>query len=463
MVIWRCNGDRMRWSQLLAIGWVHMKKRNLRAAGLAFLLLVSVRSAWADNIFILRASAATASAIAERHGLTLVSAPDAHDLAVLSQSDARPPDQVVTEVQQDPDVQGIEFQSKVIVPEVASGPQLGQSTAAILDVLAGTAPVSYFGSSVWSSYVRQAAAILINLDEAHEDLATGAGIVAVLDTGVDPSHPLLQNSLVPGYDFVNGISGTASEWSDLDPAIAALLGQPISTTGTVVLVNQSTAAILDQSTAAILDTSHLPGAFGHGTMVAGIIHLVAPTAKIMPLKVFGSDGTANLSDIVRAIYFAVDNGARVINMSFSFSSPSISLMKAINYATAHDVVCVASVGNDGAETLRYPASYRNVIGVASTDNSDTRSAFSNYGEALVDIAAPGEGIVTAYPGGHYAVVSGTSFAAPMVSGGAALLVQRDTDLDQKEASQGFSNAKKLDTSAVGGGRLDLYKALKAIR
>ncbi len=434
-----------------------MRNHVSRTVGFALFLMMSAWAAPAADQYILRAPAGSVPAIVARHGLNLVSPPDAHGVSVVSQSDARTPDQVVTEVQQDLDVQGIESQNTAIIPELASGLQLSQSTAAILDALAGATPVAYFGGWVWGSYANQAAAGLIRMADSHA-LATGVGIIAVVDTGIDPNHPLLQGSLVPGYDFVNDIPGTASEWNDLPSSTSAVLAQ-VAATGTPVQVNQSTAAILDQSTAAILDTTLLPGAFGHGTMVAGIIHLVAPTAQIMPLKAFRADGSANLSDIVRAVYYAVDNGARVINMSFSMSSPSAELMKAINYATAHNVICVASVGNEGVETLRFPASFRNVIGVASTDNTDARSVFSNYGEALADIAAPGEGIVTTYPGGHYAVVSGTSFSAPLVSGGVALMLQRDSNLNQREAVQGFSAAKKLATDDLGWGRLDLFQAL----
>jgi subtilisin family serine protease len=405
----------------------------------------------------LRAPTGSVAAILARHGLNSVSPPDYHDLSIVSQSDNRTAAQVVAELQQDPDVQAIETQYTVNVPELASSPQLNQSTAAILDALSGTTPVPYFGNSVWSSYVNQTAAGLIRVSDSHV-LATGIGVVAVVDTGVDPNHPLLQGSLVPGYDFVNETPFTASEWSDVSSTTSDILGQPTMTV-TAVQVNQSTAAILDQSTAAILDTTLLPGAFGHGTMVAGIIHLVAPTAQIMPLKAFRADGSADLSDIVRAIYFAVDNGARVINMSFSMSSRSTALAAALAYATAHGVVCVASVGNEGIETRRYPASYPNVIGVASTDNLDARSIFSNYGEGLVEITAPGEGIVTAYPGGHYAVASGTSFSAPLVSGAMALMLQMDMDLNQYEATQGISSAKRLGGEDLGFGRLDIFLAL----
>jgi subtilisin family serine protease len=439
-----------------------MKKQIVRTAVCALVLLMSAQITYADNRFILHASAASIPDILVRHGLTLVSPPDAHNLAIVAQSDVRTQDQVLAEVEQDPDVQEVETQSTALVPESLNSPKLAQSTAAILDALAGTTPVSYFGGSAWSSYVNQPTGVLIRLGDTLKMLATGTSIVAVLDTGVDPNHPVLRGSLVPGYDFVNGIAGTASEWSDLNAVTAGTLSSSgAGTTNAAIQVNQSTAAILDQSTAAILDTTQIPTAFGHGTMVAGIIHLVAPTAQIMPLKVFHADGTGNLSDIVRAIYYAVDNGARVINMSFSMRSTSVALAQAIDYATQNNVICISSVGNEGLETLRYPAAYRNVIGVASTDSTDARSVFSNYGEVLVDIAAPGEGLVTVYPGGYYAVVSGTSFSAPLVSGAAALMLQNDVTLNQGKASRDLSNAKKLPTDDLGFGRLDLFQAVSA--
>src|SRR5262249_41072068 len=152
----------------------------------------------------------------------------------------------------------------------------------------------------------------------------------------------------------------------------------------------------------------LPPALGHGTMVAGLVRLAAPTAQIMPLRAFTNDGAASEFDIVRAIYWAVDHGANVINMSFSLLAQSEELLRAVNYANDHDVICVSSAGNTGKETLVYPAGFRVVIGVGSTTNLDTRSDFSNFGNGLVRIAAPGA-LITSYPGGGYAAVWGTSF------------------------------------------------------
>ncbi len=455
----------------------HREKRRTRKRGYKLLkqwitrgmwlgaLVLSVQWALGTDQYVLRAPSGSVAAVASRHGLTLASVPNGEGVCTVTASDARTPAQVISEVMADPAAQNIEPDQGARVPETVPGIQLGQSMAAILDAITPNTMVPYFGANVWSAYVNQTGTNMTHLNRAQNLPATGASIVAVIDTGVDPGQPILQGSLVPGYDFVHNLAGTASEWSDLDPATTAILNQTTAAAlnaNVIAQVNQSTAAILDQSTAAILDTTNPPAAFGHGTMVAGIIHLVAPTAQIMPLKAFSGNGSANLSDIVRAVYYATDNGARVINMSFSLSALSLELMKAVNYATAHGVICVASAGNDGIETLVFPAGFSNVIGVASTNNRGKRSVFSNYGQALAQIAAPGESIVTLYPGGYYAVVSGTSFAAPFVSGGAALMVQVDLDVDQAEAAYAFSNAKKLTTD-LAFGRLDLFQAISSLR
>src|SRR5688572_16238573 len=298
------------------------------------------------------------------------------------------------------------------------------------------------------------------------------GRLAIIDTGVDPNHPLLQGSLVPGYDFINDTPGIASEWSDVDGSLVSILdgslvsildGSLVSILDNVVPLNGSTVAILDQDTAAALDPGMLPAAFGHGTMVAGIVHLVAPTAKIMPLKAFRSDGTATAYDVVRAIEYAVEHGARVINMSFSSTEISLEIAHAISVATSMGVVCVASAGNLGQELLVYPAALRNVLSVASTTSGmpATRSTFSNFGAALVSLGAPGEGIITSYPGGNYAGGWGTSFSAPLAAGAAALLLQADPSLDQAKADIALGNADRID-AGTGRGRLNLDQTVSAI-
>ena len=131
---------------------------------------------------------------------------------------------------------------------------------------------------------------------------------------------------------------------------------------------------------------------------------MAPTARLLPLKAFHSDGTANLSDILRAVHSAVQSNASVINMSFDTQTSSRELRTALSYATQNGVICVASAGNEGQSApplTVYPAEWQaNVMGVASTSDLDTRSSFSNYGNAIVWVSSPGEAIVTTYPSAH---------------------------------------------------------------
>jgi len=329
------------------------------------------------------------------------------------------------------------------------------------------------GSSTpaWNSYVNQPAASIVEIQNAQNSFkVTGTGVVADIDTGVDPTHPVLQPVLVPGdgYDFTRNQPG-GSELNDVAPSDFPTYPPPTCSSSTCpapAQVNQSTAAVLDQSTAAVLDGNGNPNkyaAFGHGTMVMGIIHLVAPTAQLMPLKAFHSDGTASLSDILRAIYYGVQNNANVINMSFDMKTSSVELQKALDYANQQNVICAASSGNDGTQEIVYPAALQNdVMGVASTTNQDTRSQFSNYGNAIVWVAAPGESIVSTYPFNTYAAGWGTSFSAPFVSGGAALLHNLSTATAQSGAALATSHAVPLTDPGMNNGRLDLCMALGSV-
>src|SRR6266852_5059208 len=328
--------------------------------------------------------------------------------------------------------------------------------------------VMYAGTPVWNSYVNQPAASIVGVQNAQKTFnVTGTGIIADIDTGVAQNHPVLQPVLVPGdgYDFTRNQAG-GSEMNDVSsPCAFATCPPPPCPNCSPVKVNQSTAAVLDQSTAAVLDGSPY-AAFGHGTMVMGIIHLVAPTAQLMPLKAFHSDGTASLSDILRAIYYGVQNNANVINMSFDTKTSSVELQKALDYANQQGIICAASAGNDGQgpPLLVYPAALQNdVMGVASTSDQDTRSSFSNYGSAIVWVAAPGEAIVSTYPFDTYAAGWGTSFSAPFVSGGAALLHNLQVAIGQSGAAAAVANAVPLDPSlGLNHGRLDLVMTLGSL-
>jgi subtilisin family serine protease len=275
----------------------------------------------------------------------------------------------------------------------------------------------------------------------------------------------LSSVLVPGYDFTRDTPGF-SELADLDPAVAAKLQQSSTSildaqntlqlnSSAMAILNQSSTSILDQSSTSILDSTLAE--FGHGTMTAGIVHLVAPTAMIMPLKAFRADGSSNLSDIIRAIYYAADHGANVVSMSFSMTQPSIGLQAAVQYAISKNVILVASAGNDGLKTLVYPASYSGVAGIGSTTNNDVRSAFSNFGSGSVTFAAPGEGVVTTFPGASYAAGWGTSFSTPMVAGAAALVLQSRPASKPRDITNALSKTKPINS--MGYGRIDLYSSL----
>jgi len=315
--------------------------------------------------------------------------------------------------------------------------------------------VNYFGAPVWYGYANQPAAQIVRVAQAQTGFhVSGAGIVADIDTGVDPNHPALNKVLLQGYDFTRNQPG-GSEILDL----GQFSGSGCSSCQPA-FVNQHTAAMVDQHTAAMVDGSPY-AAFGHGTMVMGVIHLVAPTARLLPLKAFHSDGTGNLSDIIRAIYYAVRNQAKVINMSFDLSLNSQELTNAVNFAANHNVISVASSGNDGLQEVVYPAAIKNVMGVASTNNFDQRSSFSNYGNQVVWVAAPGENIVTTYPFGAYASSSGTSFSAPFVSGTASLLFNLTPNMNQSKAALAIAHAKWIGPN-MGNGRLDVFSTLSAL-
>lgn len=205
-------------------------------------------------------------------------------------------------------------------------------------------------------------------------------MVAVVDTGTSP-EPDLTDNLLTGWDFIN----------------------------------QRADGRIDQN--------------GHGTHVAGAIAAVAnnniggaglaPKTKVLPVRVLDATGSGYWSDVANGIVYAVDQGAGVINLSLGGHIGDPSLETAIKYARSNGRVVVAAVGNDGTNTLTYPAAYPGVIGVAASDESDQVADFSNFGSA-VDVTAPGVGILSTVPGG-YASYSGTSMATPFVSATAALL------------------------------------------
>jgi subtilisin family serine protease len=320
--------------------------------------------------------------------------------------------------------------------------------------LTDNAPVTYYGTTVWHGYIAQPGNQLIRTDQTHASFnAAGSGVtVAVIDTGVDVNHPVLKSALVNGYDFTRNTNG-GNEDVDVN-------GSSNSSQATAATLQQRTVAVLDQRSVAVLDGGPYSD-FGHGTMTAGLVHLVAPQAKIMPLKVFTANGAANNSDIIRAIYYAVKNGAQVMNMSFNYTAYSAELARAVQYANNRGVISVASAGNDGLETAVYPGGLPGVIDVASTSNNDTQSSFTNYGAPPVWMAAPGEGIVTTYPWGTYAAGWGTSFSTPLVAGTAAVMMGSNSKCASWTVPFGLAAADYIGNLNLGFGRLDTYQAVQA--
>jgi subtilisin family serine protease len=218
------------------------------------------------------------------------------------------------------------------------------------------------------------------------DIATGNSgvVIAILDTGVDLSHPELMNKLVPGYDFVHD---SPNPWDD----------------------------------------------HGHGTAVAGVaaaatnnglgLSGVCWDCSIMPVKVLDSTAQGLLSQLVNGIVWAADHGARVMNLSLFLSEQggSPALSDALNYADSMGVVLVSPRGNFGNSNFVYPAHHPLVLSVGGTNPQDQRAPFSSFGPDL-DVVAPGEGILSTYPGQTYVSLSGTSVASPHVAGLAGLLI-----------------------------------------
>ena len=242
------------------------------------------------------------------------------------------------------------------------------------------------------------------------DLSTGSSsvTVAILDSGVDLTHPDLAGKIVAGYDFVNEDSIPQDD-------------------------------------------------FGHGTHVAGIAAAVTNNnygiagvswgARIMPLKVLDSSGNGYTSDSADAIIWAADNGAKVINMSFGSSSHSSAMLDAVNYAYSKGVTMVAASGNDGINGVLYPAKYNHVIAVGATDSSNSRGNFSNYGSEL-DLVAPGVSIYSTLMSNSFGYKSGTSMATPFVTGLAALLSGLSSDFSPDQIEQAMVNSA-LDLGSTG--------------
>jgi len=322
-----------------------------------------------DDILVTLAPGADASQVAADYGTQLVDYKDG--LAVLRSSPDTPIDIMLSHLSSDPRVLTVEPDGVLMLAEAR------QRSFSFDD-----------GRGTPNTYVQQPAVEAINLYSAHY-ASHGEGVrVAILDTGVDPTHPALAGRIVDGWDFVG---------DDADPTDAKE-GH-------------------DSSGDGVTD-----GAWGHGTHVTGIVSLVAPASQLMVVRVLDADGVGRVSDVAAGIHWATQRGARVINLSLGMLRTSPAIRSALARAREAGVVCVASAGNWGSSTpVEYPAGSPDVIAVAACDAAAQPAEFTSYG-SFVGLCAPGVAVRSAYPGGAYRLWSGTSMSAAFVSGSAALVL-----------------------------------------
>lgn len=285
----------------------------------------------------------------------------------------------------------------------------------------------------------------VQLDELWSQ-SRGKGMrVAVIDTGVDVRHPQLKNAV----DTKSGGNFLPKDLKDEN-------GDPVergSEKGTTDPV-------------------------GHGTKVAGIIAArpasgtgfvgLAPEATVIPIAQNDAEGHGDTSSLAKAIRHAVDAGADVINISQDTSDaakPSPDLEAAVNEALEHDVVIVASAGNDGAGgnvKKTYPASFEGVLAVAASDRNNERAPFSQSGD-FVDVAAPGVDMISTVPRGGHCADNGTSFSAPYVAAVAALIKAKHPDWTQRQVVAQIEQTAERTIAGrdrlVGWGVVDPVRAL----
>jgi subtilisin family serine protease len=275
-------------------------------------------------------------------------------------------------------------------------------------------------------------------------------VIGIVDSGVDIDHPDIINSIKYNYnDPIDGID------NDNDGFIDNYRGWNLADNNNIVQVNSS----------------------GHGAKVAGVacastnngtgIAGIGFKCKILPVKVENSDGIMTMA--LEGIVYAADHGCQIINCSWGIVGAKCQYgQDIINYATFNkNALVVAAAGNDGDGGIYYPAAYDNVISVGATNNSDIKWSSSNYGYNI-DLMAPGVSVETTFDGGSYNYTSGTSFAAALVSGCAALLKSKFPNFNALQIGEQLCvSADKIDTigynylyaNQIGNGRVNIFRAL----
>ncbi|MGE5848372.1 MAG: S8 family serine peptidase [Ignavibacteria bacterium] len=288
-------------------------------------------------------------------------------------------------------------------------------------------------------------------------------IIGIIDTGIDFLHPDLKSKIYRNYNEVPG----DNKDNDNNGFIDDFIGWDFT---------DRTGFPFDSTGGDYLNWDSLPeDDNGHGTYIAGIagaennngigISGAAPNVKLLNIRAFDPAGFGDEDDVAAGILYALEMGAKVINMSFGDNTFSYVLRDVIRYAYSQNIVLVASSGNSGSDLPHYPSGYSEVISVGNSTPEDYVSSNSNFG-STIDLAAPGTSIITTSKGGGYSEVSGTSASAPFVSAAAALILslQDFTNDEVKEILK--STSDDIDESGwdekSGGGRLNLFRAVSVI-
>jgi len=293
----------------------------------------------------------------------------------------------------------------------------------------------YDGTPTQEEYDQQAALAAIALDQMPAPIPGQQTLVAVIDTGIDPTHPSLAGSLAaPGFDFLNNSVGGYDLPNGLD---------------------DDHDGVIDE-------------AYGHGTHVSGLILLVDPSALLLPYRVLNSDGNGTAYDVAQAIYQAEIDGAQVINLSLGLSGVSLAVENALEGVTEDGVIVVTSAGNTGHLGVGALAASEETIAVAAVDNLGVLAPFASYGPA-VDIVAPGVGLYSAMPGGQFAWWSGSSMAAAVATGAICRLCSSTLNSAPELAADSVvEGGVPVDTmnpglsGNLGDGMVNLREALLAL-
>ena len=275
----------------------------------------------------------------------------------------------------------------------------------------------------------------------------------------DIDSPIVKKNrrFINALDWI-GVEGDNSDWGE--GVLVAVLDSEVSRNSSLKDAYDKTIHVAAGNESEAHGTSVATIIAGNGNVAKG----VAPGSKILSIDVVDANGKGNTFDIARGIKLAVDAGAKVINISMGSYGDASIVRKAVDYATANNVVIVASTGND-ATSVAYPAAYDDVIAVGAVDATSIIADFSNYGQE-VDIVAPGILVETSDSEDNRSYFSGTSASAPFVSGAIAAVLSENPNLSPIEAGKLIVDTANDvgvpgDDQLYGAGTLDIGRALKA--